>query len=37
MKSMARVIAYSSALKILALSGKRIGLAEFLATAAKGT
>ena len=34
---MAREIAYSSALKILALSGKRTVLVEFLATAAEAT
>jgi len=37
MKSMARVIAYSSALKILALFAKRTALAEFLVTADEAT
>ena len=37
MRSMARVIAYSSALKMLALLGNRTVLAEFLATTAEAT
>jgi len=36
-KFMARVVVYSSTLKILALFAKRIALVEFLATAAEAT